>query len=69
VILAGLAILITVPHDVLEPQLDRRVDWIGAGVVTTSLVLLTFVLAQGEVAGNGWATPCKHFYLIFTMRP
>ncbi|KAK7451311.1 hypothetical protein VKT23_012652 [Stygiomarasmius scandens] len=36
---------------------DRRVDWIGSFLVTSGLVLIVFVLAQGEIAPNKWATP------------
>ncbi|KAF9263696.1 putative efflux transporter [Marasmius fiardii PR-910] len=38
-------------------ELERRVDWIGAFLVTTGLVLIVFVLGQGEVAPRQWATP------------
>jgi MFS family permease len=34
----------------LDPSLDRRVDWIGAALVTAGLVLLTFALGDGETA-------------------
>jgi len=40
----------------LDPALDRRVDWIGAFLVTSGLVLLTFSLGEGETAPNGWRT-------------
>ncbi|THU93553.1 putative efflux transporter [Dendrothele bispora CBS 962.96] len=37
---------------------DQRVDWIGAFLVTAGLVLIIFVLGQGEVAvPSQWATP------------
>ncbi|KAK7444033.1 hypothetical protein VKT23_015430 [Stygiomarasmius scandens] len=36
---------------------DRRVDWIGAFMVTAGLTLIVFVLGQGEVASQKWATP------------
>ena len=58
-VIAALAIFFTVPPDHIDEKLDRRVDWIGAAIITVALVLLTFVLAQGEVASNGWATACK----------
>jgi hypothetical protein len=34
----------------LDPSLDRRVDWIGAALVTIGLVLLMFALGDGETA-------------------
>jgi len=39
-----------------EPT-DRTIDWLGALLVTSGLVLLTFALAQGEIVG--WRTPCE----------
>ncbi|KAF9497440.1 MFS general substrate transporter [Pleurotus eryngii] len=39
-----------------EPQEDRRVDWLGAFLVTAGLVLVVFVLSDGEVAPGQWAT-------------
>ena len=47
--------------DVLDPKQDRRVDWIGAILVTVGLVLLTFVLGEGESAPHQWKTPCEYF--------
>lgn len=55
---AGLAVLtaalglVAIDKDThhLDPSLDRRVDWIGAVLVTTGLVLLTFALGDGETA-------------------
>ncbi|KAG8904217.1 hypothetical protein FRB99_002081 [Tulasnella sp. 403] len=54
--LAAVAVFLTVPRDVRDPGADKRVDWVGAGLITSSLVLLLFCLAQGEVAPNGWKT-------------
>lgn len=34
----------------LDPALDRRVDWLGAFLVTAGLVLLVFALGDGETA-------------------
>jgi hypothetical protein len=44
---------------------DKRVDWIGALLVTAGLVLVIFVLAQGESAPKQWATPCTFGHLLF----
>ena len=46
-------------RDQPSKEVDRRVDWIGASLVTSGLVLIVFVLGQGEVAPEQWATPCK----------
>lgn len=45
-------------HDGVEQDIDRRVDWLGAFLVTAGLVLVTFVLAQGPVVG--WETGCEY---------
>ena len=39
------------------PQ-DRRIDWLGSILVTGGMVLIVFVLGQGESAPQGWNTPC-----------
>ncbi|KAM0751514.1 putative efflux transporter [Meredithblackwellia eburnea MCA 4105] len=36
---------------------DRSIDWIGAALVTSGLVLATFALADGSSAAKGWKTP------------
>ena len=61
--LSGIAIFLVVPHDIRNPDVDRRVDWVGAAIVTTSLVFLLFVLAQGEVAPQGWKTGCERIII------
>lgn len=38
---------------------DGRVDWLGGALVTAGLVLIIFVLSDGEVAPNKWATSCE----------
>ncbi|KAJ7916039.1 MFS general substrate transporter [Mycena leptocephala] len=42
--------------DVPSTETDKRVDWLGAFLVTTGLVLLVLVLSQGSLAPNGWKT-------------
>ncbi|KAJ7273761.1 MFS general substrate transporter [Mycena rebaudengoi] len=49
--------LLLVDPDVPSTEKDRRVDWVGAFLVTSGLILLVFVLGQGEVAPDGWKTP------------
>lgn len=62
--LAGLIViglvcgLASIDPDVSSTESDRRIDWIGAGLVTAGLVLIVFVLAQGEIAPKRWSTPC-----------
>ncbi|KAJ7133437.1 major facilitator superfamily domain-containing protein [Mycena epipterygia] len=48
--------LFLIDPDVPSTEPDKRVDWLGAFLVTTGLVLLVFVLGQGSLAPNGWKT-------------
>ncbi|KAG6837022.1 hypothetical protein H0H93_016229 [Arthromyces matolae] len=43
--------------DMPSQEQDRRVDWPGALLITAGLVLIIFVLGQGEIAPQGWRTP------------
>lgn len=63
-ITAGLGLLImlgayfTVPAALPRKSSDdRRVDWLGAFIITAGLVLFTFALADGSGAPDGWRTP------------
>ncbi|CAK5271957.1 unnamed protein product [Mycena citricolor] len=55
--LCALGGLLAIDDDVPSLEMDKRVDWIGAFLVTTGLVLLLFVLGQGQLASQGWKTP------------
>jgi hypothetical protein len=35
---------------------DHRVDWLGAFLISSGLVLVVFVLSDGETAPQGWKT-------------
>ena len=37
-------------------ETDKRVDWLGAFLVTAGLTLLLFILSDGSIAPNGWST-------------
>ena len=50
--------LYSIDADLPSQETDKRVDWIGAFLVTTGLVLIVFVLSQGKIAPRQWATPC-----------
>ncbi|KAG2341241.1 efflux transporter [Suillus weaverae] len=52
--LSGIIGMISFDADVTSTE---AVDWIGASIVTIGLVLIVFVLGQGEVASQGWKTP------------
>ncbi|KAI0327086.1 efflux transporter [Cubamyces sp. BRFM 1775] len=48
--------LISIDNDFVHGVVDRRVDWLGAFLVTTGLTLTIFVLSDGSVAPDGWRT-------------
>ncbi|KAF8331579.1 major facilitator superfamily domain-containing protein [Amanita rubescens] len=57
--LTGLYFLIglfVIDKDEPSMQKDPRVDWLGATLITVGLVLIIFVLSDGEIAPNKWAT-------------
>ena len=41
---------------------DKRVDWIGAALVTAGLVLIVFVLSDTPTARKGWKNPREFFF-------
>ncbi|THH29111.1 hypothetical protein EUX98_g5075 [Antrodiella citrinella] len=51
----GLAFLY-VPSDRPTTEIDKRVDWLGAALVTCGLILVVFVLSDGETAPDQWRT-------------
>ena len=55
--------LISIDRDPASEEKDKRIDWIGAFLVTAGLVLIVFVLSQGEIAPDKWATPCAYLSL------
>lgn len=42
--------------DMPSTERDRRIDWLGAFLVTAGLVLIVFVLSDGTIAPDGWRT-------------
>lgn len=48
----------SIDADKPSTETDRRVDWLGAFLVTAGLVLIVFVLSDGEVAPHKWNTSC-----------
>lgn len=58
----GLAGLLAIDSDVREPNSDRRVDWVGAALVTIGLVFVTYALSDAPT--TGWATPIVLSLLI-----
>ncbi|KDQ19284.1 hypothetical protein BOTBODRAFT_434411 [Botryobasidium botryosum FD-172 SS1] len=63
----AIAAILVIDADVLDPEKDRRVDWIGASIITVGLVLLMFVLGQGQIASQGWKTPYILALLILSL--
>uniref|UniRef100_A0A8H7XJB0 Major facilitator superfamily (MFS) profile domain-containing protein n=1 Tax=Psilocybe cubensis TaxID=181762 RepID=A0A8H7XJB0_PSICU len=49
--------LISIDPDVPSDEPDKRIDWIGSLLVSGGLILVVFVLSQGEVAPQQWRTP------------
>jgi len=49
--------VVVLPDRNLDP--DRRVDWVGAAVVTIGLVLLQFSVSYAQDAPQGWKTSCE----------
>ena len=37
----------------------RRVDWVGAILVTARLTFIVFILSDGPSAPDGWKTGCR----------
>jgi hypothetical protein len=56
-----------IDKDIPHPVDDRKVDWLGAVVITVALVFILFVLGEGEKAPKGWATGCTSEALFFVM--
>ena len=59
-----------ISFDTYTPSTEtiKRVDWIGTLLVTIGLVLIVFVLGQGEIAPQGWKTPCEiHPCVIYSL--
>lgn len=51
--------LLSIDEDAPHPKDDKKVDWIGASLITIALVMILFVLGDGESAPKQWATGCK----------
>ena len=54
---------------------DKRVDWIGATLITCGLILIVFVLSDMPTAREGWRNPresseflCWHAPQMFDIR-
>ena len=54
-----------IDKDLPSHEEDRRVDWIGALLVTSGLVLIVFVLSDSPTAPSGWKTDCQYISLRY----
>ncbi|KZO89917.1 putative efflux transporter [Calocera viscosa TUFC12733] len=72
-VLAGVASLVLAgaiicfPNDRVDKSADKRVDWLGAFLITAGLVLLLFCLGEGEIAPQQWGTPYIIALLILSV--
>ncbi|KAI8995706.1 efflux transporter [Trametes punicea] len=48
--------IMSIDNDVPYGLTDRRVDWLGAFLVTAGLTLIIFALSDGGIAPDGWKT-------------
>ena len=48
----------SIDPDQPSTEVDKRVDYIGAFLVTAGLTFIIFILSDGSIAPQGWATPC-----------
>jgi hypothetical protein len=54
--------IIAVPRDSGHEEhatRDKRIDWLGAILITAAMVLLLFCLAESGETPAGWRTPCQ----------
>ncbi|KAG8835892.1 hypothetical protein FRC17_000442 [Serendipita sp. 399] len=57
--------VISIGKDTHHQEMDKRVDWLGAFLVTTGLVLLTYALSDG--ATHGWSSALIVSCLVFSV--
>ncbi|KAI0794177.1 efflux transporter [Fomes fomentarius] len=54
--LCGLGAWFSIDPDIPYALADRRVDWVGALLVTAGLTCIVFILSDGSIAPDGWKT-------------
>ena len=60
-----IAAYLTVPSDVQEHRKMRvEMDWLGAALITSGLLLVVFAVTDSSGAPNGWRTPYIYLLLI-----
>lgn len=60
--IAAIAIVWTPKDKITQTVTDKRVDWVGAALVTVGLILMMFAISDGETALRGWGTGCEFDY-------
>ncbi|KJA16451.1 hypothetical protein HYPSUDRAFT_207046 [Hypholoma sublateritium FD-334 SS-4] len=55
---------ISFDKDIPSDEADKRIDWVGAFLITAGLVLVVFVLGDGEIAPKKWRTPYIIAFII-----
>ena len=59
-----IAAIWTVPNDVEDHKnMNIRMDWLGAALITSGLILVVFAVTDSSVAEKGWSTP----YILVTL--
>ena len=70
-VVAGICVIVlvagifSIDKDIHHTDVDRRVDWIGAFLVTGGLVLLTYGLTDGP--SRGWSAPLVIVFLVLSV--
>ncbi|WWC90113.1 uncharacterized protein L201_005046 [Kwoniella dendrophila CBS 6074] len=60
---ASIAAYMVIPWDKSHTS-DKSIDWIGAMLVTSGLVLIQYVISAGETAPQGWKTSYIIIFII-----
>ena len=58
-VLCGIGAVFSIDQDLPYALDDKRVDWLGAFLVTAGLTFIVFVLSDGPTAPDGWKTGCE----------
>ena len=51
--------VLVIPRDVTKRSANRRLDWVGGTMISTSVLLFVFSCTQSGVATRGWREPCE----------
>lgn len=62
--ITGVVAFFSIPSDIKErQQMNVKMDWLGAGLISCGLILVVFAITDSAHAPSGWAT----WYIIFTL--